>query len=273
MTLLHPVISLLFLAGAPEQFVAITAAEKDAHGFLVHEVRSPFQEGKTHIRVLVPDKLEPGKRYPVIYLLPVEARDESRYGDGLLEVKKRDLHNRFQAIFVAPTFSHLPWYADHPSAPGIRQETHLLQVVLPFIEQTYPVLPGPAGCSLLGFSKSGWGAFSLLLRHPDRFGKAVAWDAPLMLTRFDRFGAGPIFGTQENFEKYRLTTLLEAQADKLRGERRLIHLGYGNFRADHRQAEELLQRLKITHEYRDGPARSHDWHSGWVAEGVELLLR
>ena len=29
---------------------------------------------------------------------------------------------------------------------------------------------------------------------------------------------------------------------------------------------------KILHEYRDGPARKHDWHSGWVAEAAELLL-
>jgi hypothetical protein len=30
--------------------------------------------------------------------------------------------------------------------------------------------------------------------------------------------------------------------------------------------------LKLAHEYRDGPARKHDWHSGWVKEAAELLL-
>ena len=35
----------------------------------------------------------------------------------------------------------------------------------------------------------------------------------------------------------------------------------------------LLDELKIPHEYRDGPLRKHDWHSGWVSEAVELLLR
>ena len=81
-----------------------------------------------------------GVRLPVVYVLPVEARNESRYGDGLLEVRRHDLHNKFQAIFVAPTFSHLPWYADHPTDPEIRQET-----LLP--EGRRPVhrgpLPGP----------------------------------------------------------------------------------------------------------------------------------
>jgi S-formylglutathione hydrolase FrmB len=250
----------------------ISEAQTDANGFLVHEVRSPYQAGVTPIRVLLPDKLEPGKRYPVVYVLPVEAGNENRYGDGLLEVKKQNLHNKLQAIFVAPTFSRLPWYADHPTKADIRQETYFLKVVAPFIEKAYPVQPGASGRLLLGFSKSGWGAFSLLLRHPDVFGKAAAWDAPLMLTRADRFGMGDIFGTQENFEKYQITKLLEAQADKFQKEKRLILLGYGNFRDHHKKVHALLTDLKLLHEYRDGPARKHDWHSGWVAEAVETLL-
>ena len=108
-------LALSLLACAADQVVTVSEARKDDNGFLVHEVRSPYQAGTTYIRVLLPDKLEHGKRYPVIYLLPVEAAKESRYGDGLLEVKKLGLHNKYQAIFVAPTFSHLPWYADHPT--------------------------------------------------------------------------------------------------------------------------------------------------------------
>jgi S-formylglutathione hydrolase FrmB len=222
--------------------------------------------------VLLPDKLEPGKRYPVVFVLPVEAGKENRYGDGLLEIKKHNLHNKLQAIFVAPSFSHLPWYADHPTKADIRQETYFLQVIVPFIEQTYPVQVKASGRLLLGFSKSGWGAFSLLLRHPNMFAKAAAWDAPLMMTRPDRFGTGDIFGTQENFETYQITKLLEAQADKLQKQKRLILLGYGNFRDHHEKVDALMIHLKIAHDYRDGPARKHDWHSGWVGEAVDLLL-
>jgi hypothetical protein len=49
--------------------------------------------------------------------------------------------------------------------------------------------------------------------------------------------------------------------------------GYGNFRQHHQQAHVLMTRLGIPHEYRDGPARTHDWHSGWLEEAVELLFR
>ena len=91
---------------------------------------------------------------------------------------------------MAPTFSHLPWYADHPTDPDIRQESYLLEVVIPFIEANYPARADRRGRLLLGFSKSGWGAYSLLLRHPDVFGKAAAWDAPLMMSEPGKYGSG-----------------------------------------------------------------------------------
>ncbi len=255
-----------------DETVTIAEGKKDDNGFIVHQVRSPYQAEATQIRVLRPDELGEGKKYPVVYVLPVEAGTESRYGDGLKEVRKLGLHNTLGAVFVAPTFSHLPWYADHPTKPGVRQESHLLKVVVPFVDKTYPVRAEAGGRLLLGFSKSGWGAWSLLLRRPDRFGKAAAWDAPLVMDKPGRYGSGDIFGTPDNFEGYRVGKLLEDKADEFQKGKRLILLGHGNFRAEHEQAHALMDRLKVAHEYRDGPARKHDWHSGWVKEAVELLV-
>ncbi len=250
----------------------ISAASKDEQGFLVHAVKSPFQSGETQIRVLPPDELKPGEKLPVVYVLPVEALNEARYGNGLLEIKRLDLPNKHRAIFVAPTFSHLPWYADHPTNPEIRQESYLLEVVIPFVDKTYPVVAEAKGRYLLGFSKSGWGAWSLLLRHPECFAKASAWDAPLMMDRIGLYGSGEILATQENFNRYRIDELLRMHASELQSAPRLVLTGYDNFREHHERARQLLLDLKIPHQYRDGPKRKHDWHSGWVAEAVELLL-
>lgn len=250
----------------------VSDAKTDENGVLVHAVRSPYQAKATQIRVLLPVKRDAGKQYPVVYVLPVEAGTESRYGDGLKEVQKLGLHNALGVIAVAPTFAHLPWYADHPTDREIRQETYFLKVVVPFIDKTYPVRAGAEGRLLLGFSKSGWGAWTLLLRHPDLFGKAAAWDAPLMLDKPGKYGSGDVFGTAANFADYRVSKLLDEKAAKLQKGRRLILLGYGNFRAEHEQAHALMDRLKVAHEYQDGPARKHDWHSGWVKEAAERLV-
>jgi S-formylglutathione hydrolase FrmB len=272
MTKLAVFLALLPSAIAADDVPVISPAKHSGDNILIHEVRSAFQQGTTQIKVLQPDKLKPDRKYPAIYVLPVEANNESRYGDGLTEIKRHDIHNHHDAIFVAPTFSHLPWYADHPTDPTIRQESYFLQVVVPFIDKTYPVQATVDGRLLLGFSKSGWGAWSLLLRHPDRFGRATAWDAPLMMDRPGKYGSAPIFATPENFEKYRLTDLLRARCELLKSSNRLILTGFGNFRDDHEQMHALLNELRIAHDYRDGPQRKHDWHSGWVAEAVELVL-
>ena len=262
----------LIIAALPADAATVSAATRDDRGCFIHTVTSPCQAGETKIRVLLPDRLEEGKRYPVLYVLPVEAKDESRYGDGLLEAKKHDLHNKYGVICVAPTFSHLPWYADHPSDPEIRQETYLLEVVLPFVERTYPARSEPAARLLVGFSKSGWGAWSLLLRHPDVFGRAAAWDAPLLLDKPGRYGSGPIFGTEENFEQYEIVRLLKSRGKSLGEDPRLVLTGYGNFKSHHDRAHALLIENEVPHIYVEGEFRKHDWHSGWLPEAVELLL-
>ena len=246
----------------------VSEAHKDAHGFLRHEVESEFQSGRTEIRVLLPDK--PGTARKVLFVLPVEAGDEQRWGDAQAEIKKLDLANKHGLICVYPTFSHLPWYVDHPTDKGIRQETYFLRVVVPFVEQKYPASRTRDSRLLLGFSKSGWGAWSLLLRHPGVFGRAAAWDAPLALER-GRYGMETISGTQENFERYRIFSLLKQGATQLGAEKRLALLGYDNFREQTRQTHDLMVSLKVPHEYRDGPQRKHHWHSGWVEEAAEWI--
>jgi hypothetical protein len=245
-------------------------ATTDANGFFVHQLESPYQSGKLPVRVLVPDRLEKGKQYPVVFVLPVEMKDDAKFGNGLLEIQKHDLHNTFQAVFVAPTFSTLPWYADHPTKAELRQESHLLKAVVPLIEKNYPVRTERDGRLLLGFSKSGAGAYSLILRNPDTFGKALAFDSPLMRDTLSK--GSEVFATQENFEKYCVPKLLQKHAKTFADEKRLILLGKGFLQGQHQQAHALMDKLKIAHEYREGTQRKHTWDSEWVPEAVELLL-
>ena len=277
LTLLLNLASCLSLASEPDKGCPavegqVSSARQDANGWLVHTVKSEFQAGETEIRVLVPDDPKPAQPYATLYVLPVEAGDGRRWGNAQQEIRRHELHNKHRLVCVYPTFSHLPWYADHPQQTTIRQESYFLRVVVPFVERTYPVRHDSAGRLLVGFSKSGWGAFSLLLRHPDRFGKAAAWDAPLAMAQPNRYGMEEIFATQENFERYRITSLLRQRAEELRTGTRLIQLGYGNFRDQHLTLESLWDELRISHIFRDGPQRPHAWDSGWLPDAVQLLV-
>jgi hypothetical protein len=233
---------------------------------------SEYQRGPNVLQVLPPDRMDRGSRYRVLYILPVNDGTGGPWGSGIEEAESLDLHNRHGLICVSPAFDEVPWYADHPTNPKIRQESYLLKVVVPFVERNWPAAAEPSGRLLVGFSKSGWGAFSLLLRHPDVFGRAASWDAPLALDAPDEYGSGPIFGTQENFDEYRIWSLLEKRAELLRkGPARLALLGYGYFLTEVEQTHEKMLALGIPHVYENDTERSHDWRSGWLEGAVEIL--
>ena len=121
-------------------------------------VNSPFQSGRTIARVILPDNFTATRKYSVLYVLPVEAGEAVSWGDPVKEIQQTDVANKYALVCVVPSFSDLPWYCDHPTDHGKRQESHLLRSVIPLIEQEYPnVQQQPR--HLVGFSKSGWGAW------------------------------------------------------------------------------------------------------------------
>jgi len=257
-------------AGAAEPAVEGPTARD---GILTYTVTSEYLKGPNAVEVLLPEGLETGKRYPVLYILPVDRGTGGRWGSGIGEARRTGVHNTFGLICVAPAFDSTPWYADHPTDPAVRHESYLLKVVLPLIEARQPALARPEGRLLVGFSKSGWGAFSLLLRHGDVFGRAAAWDAPMMEQTPTKYGMGEVFGTQENFERYKISALIEQRAALLKGgPARLVLLGYGNFRDQTEAMHRKMLALGIPHVYDNGTRRRHHWESGWFAGAVRRLM-
>ncbi|HEC41796.1 MAG TPA: hypothetical protein ENI20_03095 [Bacteroides sp.] len=244
-----------------------------------HPIASPYQYDSTTIRVLLPDKIVPGETYQVLYILPPGEMDSRSQKGGLHEVMKYDYQNKYNLICVAPEFTSKPWYCNHASDMGRQDESHFLKTVIPFIDDHYPTLKTSEGRLLMGFSKSGWGAFSLLLRNPEMFHKAVGWDSGI------RVDTGPIseeermqridslFGGEENFEKYRLTTLLKQRGDQLGDQTRLFYYNTEGKRGPGgAEIHKLMVELEIPHLYLYEPHRKHSWDSGWIPAAVRFLV-
>jgi hypothetical protein len=243
---------------------------------VVYELNSSRQASVTTIRILFPDVVpkEDEPRLRVIYVLPVEAGHGTRWGDALAEIQKLDLHNKHHVACVFPTFSDLPWYADHPENPQLQQEAYLLQDVLPLVEKNHPVRNEREGRLLVGFSKSGWGSWSLLLRHPKVFHRAAAFDAPMMMDAPGKYGSGPIFGSVENFRQYQISSLVQQRAHELKNEpSRLLLIGQGNFQMEHVQIKNKMDALQVPHTWIEGNPREHSWNSGWIAEAIGWLTQ
>ena len=257
------------------------AAERPSDGIQAHQLNSPYQAGETSLRVLLPDLLNDGESYRVLFVLPVHEDGNFQHGDGLAELQKLDIHNKHQLICAAPAFSSEPWYADHDLNPAKRDESHLLKTILPFLEANYPVRTDRRDRLLIGFSKSGLGAMTLLLRHPDKFHKAAAWDPGIRIDigpfggEFDREARiRRDFGTDENFEKFRLSSLLKINGAALGDEVRLF---YYNRAGSQRtlggaRIHQLMVREGVAHRYVMEGYRAHRWDSGWMPAALEFLV-
>ena len=165
-------------------------------------VESEYQNGEQEIRLLLPDDYGKDKAYRVLYVLPVEKGFEQRYGYGLGVLKQMNAHNRHDIIIVQMGFEKEPWYGDHATDPKTRQASYLKEFVVPFVEERYSTIGEPKGRLLLGFSKSGWGVFSLVLTYPEFFGYAASWDAPMFFDGF-HYKMQQVYGAPDQLNVFR----------------------------------------------------------------------
>lgn len=207
----------------------------------------------------------------VVYILPVEARGSHIFGNPQQAIASLDLARWPEFAFVVPDFAQPPWYANHPTACELQQESHIVRAVCPQVE----ALLGSVDTKryLLGFSKSGWGAWTLLLRHPDLFHRCMAWDAPLMMDKIGQWETREVFGTQSNFSEYSVTSLISANRLALKGQATRLGLrGHSLFSDDLRRMAALLSAEQIPFHYDYGSLRAHDWHSGWLQDAMAALI-
>jgi hypothetical protein len=230
-------------------------------------VDSALQHGRTLVRLALPAT---GAPRAVVLVLPVQANLRTTYGDGMREILRHHAADTHRFAVVAPTFTDSPWGVDHVSDPRLRQETHLMDVVAPLLDRILgPGLPR----FTLGFSKGGFAALNLLLRHPDRIAGASIWDASMLRERPTPDQLLAVAGNPSQVARYHIPTALRTAAPRLGTGPRLVLGGYATLRADQLAAHRQLVQAGVEHRYYDGPHRAHRWDSGWVPHALHELTR
>ncbi len=158
----------------------------------------------------------------------------------------------------------------------------MVKVVVPFIDNHYATTRQPEDRLLLGYSKSGWGALSLLARNPEVFGYAASWDAPLLLDFRELWGIAEHFGTADQLNRHQPLSALHRAADKLMGRRRFALLGHSLFgpwpsgefeKTPHTNtAHQRLVEWGIPHYYSNSIQATHHWDGTWVQSSVAALV-
>jgi len=266
---------------------ADTKIDKDPQpvhpGTVCYTVTSDYQKGPNKLEVLLPDKVEPGRKYPVLYVLPVNTGTDGTWGSGIVELQKLDVQNRYGVMVVAPAYDVEPWYGDMPkpsdaSQPWIRQQGYITDVVIPFIDKEFPT-ETEKGRYLITFSKGGFGGLGLLLRNPNLFYKSAVDDCADPIPSsviFNTWGMVASYGTLANFdENFNLVRLLhteQVQKALAGNDRRVIllagSLNYGGVNI----IRQSLDDSKIAYAFMAFPGMGHSWNAGWLSPAVNALL-
>ena len=140
--------------------------------------------GDPHVRrvpVYVPPSYDeqPGKRYPVLYLLTgFTGRGRMLLNDNPWSESLDDRLNRLigsgacgELIVVMPDcFTRYGGSQYLNSTATGRYQDHLVQELVPYVDARYRTLPGRDHRGVAGKSSGGYGALVLGLLHPDVFG-------------------------------------------------------------------------------------------------------
>jgi hypothetical protein len=179
----------------------------NSRGIATYSVISATNSGGTRLlRVLRPERPSRGVPHNFLFVLPVEERLKSVYGDGLHTLQSLDAQNKYNVTIIAPSFGTQPWYADNPDELDVRYETFMTRELVPWVRATL-AMTGDEQIWLVGFSKSGLGGQTLMLKHPDLFDLVASWDFPADMSHHDEFdpGSTACYGTDANFQaNYRL---------------------------------------------------------------------
>lgn len=252
----------------------------DPSGIAAYDVTSRDDGDSPQIlRVLSPTNPARGVPHNFLYVLPVEARLATTYGDGIETLRHLNAQNKYNLTIVEPSFPVEPWYANSATDPNLQYDAFMAHDLVPWVTRNLATT-GKEQDWLLGFSKSGVGAQDLILRHPDVFTAAASWDFPANMDAVASdhgrgVGNGLNYGTDPNFQSnYRLTpSFVQAHSGPFHGPDRIWIGGYAVFATDVADYDALLTSDGIAHTTEPPQPMLHRWDSGWVPIALRGLSK
>jgi pimeloyl-ACP methyl ester carboxylesterase len=131
---------------------------------------------------------------------------------------------------------------------------------------------GLSSLALVGFSKSGLGAFNIARAIPDRVAATVIFDAPVVRETLPRWGTAPFYADDAEW----LTDLPARHVDEwaaaMPAAHRLILISGEAFHDEIASLSGLLHGAGVVHTFLPRPDMRHHWQAGWLEEALAVLL-
>jgi hypothetical protein len=225
------------------------------------EIKSEYLNDSLGFRI-VNTEIEKDTIIKLIFVLPVEKTKNFKYGSGIDECKKLIDRNIISnnIVFVQPDYDIIPWYGSHPTDEDNNQLKYTIELIK-LIRLKYN--HNLTKIYLLGFSKSGFGAMNLIIKHPELIDGIMIWDAPLSTEWNEKWGMQYSFGTKENFmNNYYLmrdNIELEVLKNKL-----IIIGGFDLFENQTKEFQSRLDKYGINYICDNNIRFKHEWNKDWI---------
>jgi S-formylglutathione hydrolase FrmB len=214
----------------------------------------------TYIAAL-PSPLEPGRKYPVLYLLHGATGGYRDWTERTTLTEELDGRGM---IVITPDGSKYGWYLDSEIDPASQYDTLISRDLVADVEKRFPARHDRGGRGIAGLSMGGHGALSLAAKHPDLYGSASSLSGILDIAAHPKnWSLDKILGKQpENLDRWKASSVYYL-ADRFTtaGVALLFDTGVKDETGavdDARRLHTKLEELGVEHIYHEFPGK-HDW--------------
>ena len=186
-----------------------------------------------------------------LVFLPATEPSDGRYG----EVPER-IEGPLDASTHTVQYPNLVWYNARVRDEAIAQIRAL---------NVSPVV-------LVGFSKSGLGAWNIARTIPDLVSGTIIFDAPVARESLPSWGTSPFYEDDASWqEDLPLHTIEEFQTVMPETHQLVLISGTG-FHDEMCQLSDELTKIGSRHAFLPRPHLKHHWNSGWIEEGLNTMV-
>jgi len=186
-----------------------------------------------------------------LVFLPATEPDDRTFGTIPTRIRGRD-HVRAHQV----RFRTMVWYSRPVRDDAIGQILAL----------------GVSPIVLIGFSKSGLGAWNIAMELPQRVAATVIFDAPVAAETSQPWNLSPFYRDREEFLADLPIRRVAEYARVMPAAHPLVLVAGEQFHDQMGRLSAVLREAGIAHEFLARPGMKHHWRSGWIEEALDRAL-
>jgi hypothetical protein len=173
-------------------------------------------------------------------------------------------------------------YGTIPENLKIYPSAHLLQVRYPtmvWYNETVRMEAvaqirsfGVSSIILVGFSKSGLGAWNIVRMIPGTVSGTIIFDAPVAREKMPQWGTSPFYRDNLSWQKDVPIHTVDDFQSVVPKRHKLVLISGENFHDEMSMFVNKLYDTTISYVFLPRPYMKHHWQSGWIEEGLRILL-